>query len=191
MNIGQWYIQRFSDETLYFLPVAEQKNRGYSGVLVRVDETRPRARPRATKSSVGSGPYGSAAHWSVLWKPASDVPVRVEETLADRFPAIAMAKGVMSARDRRRRPRRDPQHSLEILSVNRRHPNGIQYVVRVPTTKVRRGYDLVDVIFHDNGATSTKSANRLTTTGSIAARFAREHGPSYQPGRSRLGMHGI
>lgn len=91
---------------------------------------------------------------------------------------------------RRRARRRDPEHRLEILSVNRRHPNGIHYLVRVPTTKVKRGYDLVDVLFHDNGATSTKSANRLTSTAMIASRFAREHGPSYEPGRNRFGMHG-
>lgn len=96
MQIGEWYVQKFSDRDLYFLPVAEQKNGGYSGYEVTVDHTR-RGRPKAVKSSVRSGPYGSAAHWSVHWRHAGEVPEKVTEGLAHRFPEIAMARAVMRA----------------------------------------------------------------------------------------------
>jgi len=98
MKIGDWYVQRFSDETLYFLPMKEQKNGGYGGILV-TERLGSRARPKAKSSSVGSGPRGSAAHWSVLWRPIrhEDVP-----------PEVSKASSITwTARDRRSRTRRD------------------------------------------------------------------------------------
>ena len=104
MNIGRWYRQDFrsTSEVLYFLPTSIQKNGGYAGILVTVDEARPRAKPRAKNSSVDRS-------WSTRWQSVSEAPPNVERALADRFPAIAMAKGVMSSRDRRLRRMRDPQ----------------------------------------------------------------------------------
>lgn len=95
MNLGDWYRQGFRDQTLYFLPLSEQKNGGYAGVLVTVDEDRPRSRPRAKRSSVRSGPFGSAAHYSVLWRyaPLTQVPGSV----------IEAARPLRSERDARRR----------------------------------------------------------------------------------------
>ena len=86
MKLGEWYEQRFSDLHLYFLPLAEQKNGGFAGIEVRVDLDRPRARPKATKGSVRSGPYGSAAHHSVLWRWVDErqVPIKVIEAAEDR-----------------------------------------------------------------------------------------------------------
>lgn len=81
MTLNHWYRQSFSDQTLYFKPTAEQKNGGYKGVLVTVNHF-SRGRPKAKSSSVGSGPYGSAAHWSVLWRfvDTANVPEAVRET---------------------------------------------------------------------------------------------------------------
>jgi hypothetical protein len=67
----------------------------------------------------------------------------------------------------------------EILQRNDRHPEGTAFLVKVPSERVRRGYDLVDVIFHANGAVSTKSANRLTTTGMQAVKFIRHNVPGF------------
>lgn len=80
MNAGHWYVQRFSDENLYFFPMKEQKNGGYGGILV-TERLGSRARPKAKSSSVGSGPRGTAAHWSVLWRPIrhEDVPDEVSK----------------------------------------------------------------------------------------------------------------
>ena len=91
MNIGRWYIQKFSDQDLYFFPLAEQKNGGFSGIQIAVDHRRPRASPKATKSSVRSGPRGTAAHFSVLWRPATEVPDRVMQALIDREPSLRTA----------------------------------------------------------------------------------------------------
>lgn len=79
--------------------------------------------------------------------------------------------------------RRDPQ--LEILSVNTRHPSGVSYVVRVPDTRSRNGYDIVDVLMHRNGAVSTRSANRSTSTPLKASAFVRRHIASGRGGQLR------
>jgi len=72
------------------------------------------------------------------------------------------------------RRRRDPEHVLEIISTSRR-PEGTNYAVRVPDPKNKRGYDLVDVLMHHNGAISTNSASRSRTTASPAIRFVKKH----------------
>jgi hypothetical protein len=65
MYTGKWYVQKFSDEVLYFYAQAVQKNGGTAGILVTVDLTRPRAAPKAKKSSVFKG-------WEHLWKEVSE-----------------------------------------------------------------------------------------------------------------------
>lgn len=70
---------------------------------------------------------------------------------------------------------RDVGHVLEIIGSNLRHPGGPKYLVRVPDIKNRRGYDLVDVIMHFNGAVSTRSANNSASTSMKAIRFVRKH----------------
>lgn len=50
-----------------------------------------------------------------------------------------------------------------IIGIGKR-PEGTNYLVKVPDTKNPRGYDLVDVLVHDNGARSIKSTARSTTT---------------------------
>lgn len=72
LRLGKWYKQSFSDETLYFLAEADQKNGGWSGVLVTVDLLRPRAAPKAKRSSV---PKTNTA----IWKEAAEVPEKVKE----------------------------------------------------------------------------------------------------------------
>jgi hypothetical protein len=76
VKIGEWYRQSFSDQDVYFRPTAEQKNGGFSGTAWTVDHTRPRAKAKPKKTSVGSGPRGTAAHWEVLWRwvPEPSVP---------------------------------------------------------------------------------------------------------------------
>lgn len=101
MQIGTWYEQRFSDQVLYFLPLADQKNGGFAGTLVTVDLFRPRARPKAKKSSVRSGPYGSAAHWSVLWREARAVPAAVVDAAGE----ATGSRRDRAAPSRRRAPR--------------------------------------------------------------------------------------
>ena len=79
MKIGHWYRQEFSYQTLYFLARSEQRNGGFSGVLVTKDHTRPRAAPKAKKTTVSNGPLGTATHWSVLWRYTEEVPESVRD----------------------------------------------------------------------------------------------------------------
>jgi len=78
MKIGEWYVQRFSDQELYFQPLAEQKNGGMSGVLYTVDLLRPRAKANPKKSSVWASEIrlthqgSSGALWR--WISSSSVP---------------------------------------------------------------------------------------------------------------------
>ena len=73
MEVGKWYKQSFSDEVLYFLAKAEQKNGGLAGIQVTVDLTRPRAAPKAKKISVPKS-------WVNLWTEVreSEVPENVK-----------------------------------------------------------------------------------------------------------------
>lgn len=51
--LAAWYVQNFSDMTLYFHPTGEVlKNGNFSGIMVEVDHTRPRAAPKAKRISV-------------------------------------------------------------------------------------------------------------------------------------------
>ena len=109
MQIGTWYESGYlgrprSPQDHYFLPLEQLKHGGWSGILVDADPSRPRARPRAKKSSVRTGPRGSAAHWEVLWLEARDVPARVVEAAAAR----ASATSRDAARRRSPAARRDP-----------------------------------------------------------------------------------
>ena len=89
MNLETWYESGYlgqprSPQDLYFLPLEQLKHGGWSGILVDVDLSRPRAKPRAKKSSVTTGPRGSGAHWTVGWLEAREVPPRVVEAAAER-----------------------------------------------------------------------------------------------------------
>ena len=89
MNIGTWYESGYlgqprTPQDMYFLPLAQLKHGGWSGILVESDPSRPRAKPRAKKSSVHTGPRGSAGHWEVLWNKAREVPARVIDAAATR-----------------------------------------------------------------------------------------------------------
>lgn len=81
-------------------------------------------------------------------------------------------KGNYASRDpSRSRSRRDPSTpKAEIISISRR-PNGTNYVVKVFDPKFRQGYDLVDVLVHDNGARSIRSAHRNVSTPTRASNF--------------------
>lgn len=77
-------------------------------------------------------------------------------------------------------PRRDARRSsrdpvMEIIHTNRRYPGGVEYTVKVPDAKIRRGYDLVRVVVHDSGLISTRSANNSRTTPSRASDFVKRH----------------
>ena len=63
---------------------------------------------------------------------------------------------------------------LSILSVSRR-PEGMNYCVKVPDDKNPRGYDLVNVLRHDNGAMSLSSASRSTRTPFIASKYVKKY----------------
>lgn len=67
-----------------------------------------------------------------------------------------------------------PKPNPTIMNISR-PPGGTQYLVKVPTDKVKRGYDLVTVICHANGAVSTKSANCLAVTQERAGKFVRKY----------------
>lgn len=84
----------------------------------------------------------------------------------------------------KKRTRRDPSSKAEIISVSRR-PEGTNYLVKVHDPKFKGGYDLVDVLMHDNGATSTKSANRSTSTAFYAIRAVKAHIKEGHGGRMR------
>jgi hypothetical protein len=72
MRLGTWYVQKFSStsDELYFYPEMTLKNGHYSGIMVTLEPSRPRARPKSKKISV----------WQAdLWKVAPDVPTKVLE----------------------------------------------------------------------------------------------------------------
>lgn len=54
MQLGAWYIQKFSDMHLYFLPVHEQKNGGFKGVLVKRQSRKPSLCPNTGQSETKS-----------------------------------------------------------------------------------------------------------------------------------------
>lgn len=68
VQLGKWYTQSFSDKELYFYAQGEQKNGGTSGIQVTVDLTKPRAMPKAVKSSVPKG-------FNTLWKEVDEASV--------------------------------------------------------------------------------------------------------------------
>lgn len=92
MEVGEWYAHKHKfasayteiDEELYFTAVAEQKNGGMAGILVTVDLSRPRAKPKFKKSSVSKfeahllapAPGG---FWRRINK--NDLPAKVREYL--------------------------------------------------------------------------------------------------------------
>jgi len=61
-----------------------------------------------------------------------------------------------------------------MLGVSQR-PEGTQYVVKVPDAKNARGYDLVTVVHHYNGAMSLNSASRSTRTPHYASKYVKEY----------------
>lgn len=69
LTVGKWYIQSFSDEDLYFLAKAQQKNGGWSGIQV-TRRKGTKAKPKAKKSSVPKA-------YADLWKEVSDVPEEI------------------------------------------------------------------------------------------------------------------
>ena len=89
---------------------------------------------------------------------------------------LLVPKHVRGAKKARGAARRDPAaKSPEIMNINPRHPSGTLYMVKVYDPKLPRGYDLVDVLVHGNGAVSTKSANRSTRTGFPATRYVKRY----------------
>ena len=70
---------------------------------------------------------------------------------------------------------RDPQAPTAVLLNVSRRPEGTNYTVRVPDPKNPRGYDIVDVLRHDNGAVSTRSASRSTRTPFHAQKFVQRY----------------
>jgi len=58
----------------------------------------------------------------------------------------------------------------EILAISMRS-DGTNYNVKVPDPKNKLGYDLVDVLIHDNGLRSIKSASRSRTTPDRASKI--------------------
>ena len=89
---------------------------------------------------------------------------------------LIVPKHVRGAKKPRGAARRDPQaRAPEIMNINPRHPSGTLYSVKVYDAKLPRGYDLVDVLVHDNGAVSTKSANSSTRTGFPATRYVKRY----------------
>ena len=58
----------------------------------------------------------------------------------------------------------------EILAISMR-VDGINYQVKVPDAKNKRGYDLVDVLIHHNGMRSIKSAGRSVITPTKASKI--------------------
>lgn len=58
----------------------------------------------------------------------------------------------------------------EILAISMR-VDGTNYQVKVPDPKNKRGYDLVDVLIHHNGARSIKSASRSVITPTKASKI--------------------
>lgn len=74
MTPGRWYVQKFSDQELYFRMAETLKNGNFSGSMITLDLTRPRARPKAKKISV----FKTDVH---LWKEISeaDVPASVRD----------------------------------------------------------------------------------------------------------------
>lgn len=72
MTANTWYTISFLDGVVvYFLPNGEiQKNSKRVGLLVTVDTTRPRAKPRSKKSAVHPVEFSG-------WKVAQSVPAAV------------------------------------------------------------------------------------------------------------------
>ena len=62
----------------------------------------------------------------------------------------------------------------EILSISMR-ADGTNYSVKVPDPKNTRGYDLVDVLIHHNGARSIKSASRSVITPTKASKIVTKY----------------
>lgn len=58
----------------------------------------------------------------------------------------------------------------EIFAISMR-VDGTNYQVKVPDSKNKRGYDLVDVLIHHNGARSIKSASRSVITPTKASKI--------------------
>jgi len=74
MEVGKWYKHKHVGET-YFLVKAEQKNGGWSGLMIKFD----RKTPKAKKDSVRPGGMG-ADQWSEI--AAGDVPDEIKEAVA-------------------------------------------------------------------------------------------------------------
>ena len=62
----------------------------------------------------------------------------------------------------------------EILAISMR-VDGTNYQVKVPDPKNKRGYDLVDVLIHHNGARSIKSASRSRITPDRASKIVTKY----------------
>lgn len=72
MDVGKWYLLKThsEEERVYYKPLTVQKNGGFSGVMVTVDLTKPRAKPKAKKNSQTNSPEA--------WKELKEVPPAVE-----------------------------------------------------------------------------------------------------------------
>jgi len=71
MQVGEWYIQSFSDKDIYFHVESVQKNGGMSGTQIEIDHTRPRANPKSKKTSV---PVSFQRLWSKSGPPSHEGP---------------------------------------------------------------------------------------------------------------------
>lgn len=80
-------------------------------------------------------------------------------------------------------PIRNREQFPEILSISTR-VDGVNYSIKVPDKKSRNGYDIVDVLVHDNGATTTRSANRSRTTSYHAIQIVKRYAEAE---RGRIG----
>lgn len=78
------------------------------------------------------------------------------------YPTVEARRQVQTIRRREEFP--------EILTISMR-VDGTNYQVKVPDTKKKSGYDLVDVLVHNNGMRSIKSASRSVITPTKASRI--------------------
>lgn len=84
----------------------------------------------------------------------------------DLYPTAEARRQVQTIRSREEFP--------EILAISMR-VDGTNYQVKVPDPKNKRGYDLVDVLIHDSGLRSIKSASRSRTTPERASRIVSKY----------------
>jgi hypothetical protein len=74
MKIGEWYVQRFSDQEMFFQARDHQKNGGMAGIFYTIDMMRPRAKAKPKKGSVSAHEVRHLGRALWRWIPPMDVP---------------------------------------------------------------------------------------------------------------------